>query len=40
MSGSQPDALNRRPSPTLAPMTIDGAHPTWIAFEWNSGMHT
>ena len=28
------------PSPTLAPTTIDGAHPTCTAFEWKSGMHT
>jgi len=29
-----------RASPTDAPYTIDGAHPTMSALEWNSGMQT
>ena len=32
--------MNRRASPTDAPITIDGAQPTISAFEWNSGIAT
>ena len=40
MSGSQPDAVKRRANPTDAPTTIEGAHPTITALEWNRGIAT